>query len=69
MIESLLDRVAELDTHWLLLLAFFLPFGETVALLDAIVPGELGRAALNRKDRGQHQLAGLRFLARPGVCQ
>ena len=30
---------------------------------------QLGRAALNRKDRGQHQLAGLRFLARPGVCQ
>jgi membrane-associated protein len=42
MIEDLLDRVAELDTHWFLLLAFFLPFGETVALLDALVPGEVG---------------------------
>ena len=42
MFESILERVAELDTHWLLLLAFFLPFGETVALLDAVVPGELG---------------------------
>ena len=42
MIESLLDGLAGLDTHWFLLLAFFLPFGETVALLDAIVPGEVG---------------------------
>ena len=42
MIESLLDGLAGLDTHWFLLIAFFLPFGETVALLDAIVPGEVG---------------------------
>ena len=42
MIEGLLDGLAGLDTHWFLLLAFFLPFGETVALLDAIVPGEVG---------------------------
>ena len=42
MIESLLEHVAELDTHWILLLALFLPFGETVALLDTVVPGEVG---------------------------
>jgi membrane-associated protein len=42
MIEGLLDQLAGLDTHWFLLLAFFLPFGETVAFLDAIVPGEVG---------------------------
>lgn len=42
MIEGLLDGLSGLDTHWFLLLAFFLPFGETVALLDAIVPGEVG---------------------------
>ncbi len=42
MIEGLLDQLAGLDTHWFLLLAFLLPFGETVALLDTIVPGEVG---------------------------
>jgi len=42
MIESLLDELAGLDTHWLFLLVFLLPFGETVVLLDAIVPGEVG---------------------------
>jgi len=42
MIEGLLDGLGSLDAHWFLLLAFFLPFGETVALLDAIVPGEVG---------------------------
>ncbi len=42
MIDDLLDRVAELDLEWLAALAFFLPFGETVALLDVIVPGEVG---------------------------
>jgi membrane-associated protein len=41
-IESLLDQLAGLDTHWFLLLAFLLPFGETVALLDVVVPGEVG---------------------------
>ena len=46
MIESLLDQVAELDPHWFLLLALFLPFGETVALLDAVVPGEVGLIVL-----------------------
>ena len=46
MIESLLDRLAELDAGWLYLLAFVLPFGETVALLDAIVPGEVGLVLL-----------------------
>ena len=46
MIEGLLDGLAGLDTHWFLLLAFFLPFGETVALLDAIVPGEVGMVLL-----------------------
>jgi undecaprenyl-diphosphatase len=45
-IEGLLDRLADLDTVWLYLLAFFLPFGETVALLDAIVPGEVGLVLL-----------------------
>ena len=46
MIESLLDRLAELDAGWIYLLAFVLPFGETVALLDAIVPGEVGLVLL-----------------------
>lgn len=46
MIEGLLDGLAGLDAHWFLLLAFFLPFGETVALLDAIVPGEVGMVLL-----------------------
>lgn len=42
MIDGLLDQLAGLDTQWFLLLAFLLPFGETVALLDAVVPGEVG---------------------------
>lgn len=46
MIEGLLDRLADLDAVWLYLLAFVLPFGETVALLDAIVPGEVGLVLL-----------------------
>ncbi|MFN3216802.1 MAG: DedA family protein [Acidimicrobiales bacterium] len=46
MIESLLDRLADLDAVWLYVLAFVLPFGETVALLDAIVPGEIGLVLL-----------------------
>jgi membrane-associated protein len=45
-IESLLDHVAELDPVWILLLAFLLPYGETVALLDAVVPGEVGMVLL-----------------------
>ncbi len=46
MIESLLDGLADLDAGWFYLLAFVLPFGETVALLDAIVPGEVGMVLL-----------------------
>ena len=42
MIDDLLNRATELDLEWLAVLAFFLPFGETVALLDVIVPGEVG---------------------------
>jgi len=42
MIEGLLDGIADLDAVWLLALAFFLPYGECVAVLDMIVPGELG---------------------------
>ncbi|MGI9624493.1 MAG: DedA family protein [Acidimicrobiales bacterium] len=42
MIERILEGLAGLDTHWFLLLTFFLPFGETVAFLDAVVPGEVG---------------------------
>lgn len=42
MINDLLDRLAELELGWMALLAFFLPFGETVALLDFLVPGEVG---------------------------
>ncbi len=42
MLDDLLARVAELDLGWLAALAFFLPFGETVALLDVLVPGEVG---------------------------
>lgn len=46
MIEGLLDKIGDLAPHWFLLLAFFLPFGETVALLDAVVPGEVGLVLL-----------------------
>ncbi|MFV2038956.1 MAG: DedA family protein [Acidimicrobiales bacterium] len=42
MIQGLLDQLAGLDTQWFLLLAFLLPFGETVVLLDVVVPGEVG---------------------------
>ncbi len=42
MIDELLTRVSELDLGWLAVVAFLLPFGETVALLDVIVPGEVG---------------------------
>ena len=38
--------LVDLDPVWLYLLAFVLPFGETVALLDAIVPGEVGLVLL-----------------------
>ena len=42
MINDLLDRLEELELVWMVLLAFFLPFGETVAFLDFLVPGEVG---------------------------
>ena len=42
MINDFLDRLSELDLGWLTVLAFLLPFGETVALLDVLVPGEVG---------------------------
>ncbi len=42
MLDSLLDEVAGLSTGWLAAIAFLLPFGETVALLDFVVPGEVG---------------------------
>lgn len=42
MLEQFLDQVADLHLAWLALLAFALPFGETVAFLDVIVPGEVG---------------------------
>ena len=42
MINDLLDRLEELELIWMALLAFFLPFGETVAFLDFLVPGEVG---------------------------
>ena len=42
MINDLLDRLEELELVWMALLAFFLPFGETVAFLDFLVPGEVG---------------------------
>lgn len=42
MAERLLEEIASLDAPWLLVLAFLLPFGETVALLDTVVPGEVG---------------------------
>jgi undecaprenyl-diphosphatase len=41
-IERLLDGLAGLPPGWFLALAFFLPFAECVALLDAVVPGEVG---------------------------
>ncbi|MCP5028653.1 MAG: DedA family protein, partial [Actinomycetia bacterium] len=46
MFEALLERIAELQPQWLLVMAFFLPLGETVALIDAAVPGELGLLAV-----------------------
>ncbi len=51
MIENLLERVADLDTPWLLVLAFVLPFGETVALLDTFVPGEFGLVVIGAAAR------------------
>lgn len=42
MVNDLLDRLEELELVWMALLAFFLPFGETVAFLDFLVPGEVG---------------------------
>jgi len=51
MIESLIERIAELEPHWLLLLAFLLPLGETVALVDFLVPGELGLVVIGASAR------------------
>lgn len=56
MIDDLLDRVAELDLEWLAALAFFLPFGETVALLDVIVPGEVGLVLIGAAARTPSRL-------------
>jgi undecaprenyl-diphosphatase len=42
MIDGFLDDLAGIDTIWLAVIAFFLPFGETVAFLDFLVPGEVG---------------------------
>ncbi|MDG2113013.1 MAG: DedA family protein [Actinomycetota bacterium] len=42
MINDLLDRLSELDIALLVVVAFLLPFGETVALLDFVVSGEVG---------------------------
>ena len=42
MIDEFLDDLAGIETGWLALVAFLLPFGETVAFLDFLVPGEVG---------------------------
>lgn len=42
MANYLLDRIGDLELFWLAVLAFFLPFAETVAFLDLLVPGEVG---------------------------
>ena len=42
MIDGLLDDLTGVDTLWLAIVAFFLPFGETVAFLDFLVPGVVG---------------------------
>ena len=42
MIDRILDDLTGIDTIWLAVLSFFLPFAETVALLDLLVPGEVG---------------------------
>lgn len=57
MIDDFLDRVAELDLEWLAVLAFFLPFAETVALLDVIVPGEVGLVLIGAAARTPSRLA------------
>jgi undecaprenyl-diphosphatase len=57
MIDDLLDRVAELELEWLAAFAFFLPFGETVALLDVIVPGEVGLVLIGAAARTPPRLA------------
>jgi membrane-associated protein len=62
--EQLLEEVAALDAPWLLLLAFLLPFGETVALLDVIVPGELGLIVVGAAAR----VAGVPLVAVIGVA-
>jgi len=41
-IESILDDLTGIETIWLAVIAFLLPFGETVAFLDFLVPGEVG---------------------------
>lgn len=42
MIDELLEDLTGVDTIWLAIVSFFLPFGETVAFLDFLVPGEVG---------------------------
>lgn len=42
MISGILDQLADLHLGWLAAIAFLLPFGETVALLDLVAPGEIG---------------------------
>ena len=42
MLDNFLDEIADLAIGWLALAAFLLPFGETVAFLDLLVPGEVG---------------------------
>lgn len=42
MIDDLLEDLTGVDTLWLAVVSFFLPFGETVAFLDFLVPGEVG---------------------------
>lgn len=59
MVEDLLEQIASLDAPWLLLLAFLFPLGETIALLDTIVPGEVGLIVIG----AAAQLAGVPLLA------
>ena len=63
MINDLLDRLEELELVWLALLALFLPFGETVAFLDFVVPGEVGMVLVGASAAGQPERIATVYIA------
>ena len=57
MLDDVLDEIADLGTEWLAAIAFFLPFGQTVAFLDLLVPGEVGLVFLGSAAQSAPRLA------------